>query len=71
VYFIIIAGVAVVSMAFTLPMTPYPNKFGEKTLDFTVKAVGEMWSWSLSADWATHRLGANLCCRSASWWSSK
>jgi cytochrome c oxidase subunit 2 len=60
VYFIIIAGVAVVSLAFTLPMTPYPNKFGEKTPDFTVRAVGEMWSWSLSADSGDAPAGGKL-----------
>jgi cytochrome c oxidase subunit II len=50
VYFAIIVGVAVISLAFTLPMTPYANKFGDKKPELTVKAVGEMWSWSLSAD---------------------
>jgi cytochrome c oxidase subunit 2 len=49
VYFVIIVGVAIISLAFTLPMTPYPNKFSDKKPELTVKAVGEMWSWSLSS----------------------
>ncbi|HYB56759.1 MAG TPA: hypothetical protein VEK12_11345 [Alphaproteobacteria bacterium] len=48
VYFVLILGAVVISLAFTLPMTPYPSKFGEKKPDVTVKTIGEMWSWSLS-----------------------
>jgi cytochrome c oxidase subunit II len=48
VYFVIILGVAAILLAFTLPMTPYPNKFGGKKPDVTVKTIGEMWSWSLT-----------------------
>ena len=47
VYFVIILGVAVIGLAFTLPMTPYPNKYDGRRPDVTVKAIGEMWSWSL------------------------
>ncbi len=47
-YFVIILGVIIVSLAFTLPMTPYPKKFGERKPDVTIKAVGEMWSWTLT-----------------------
>ncbi len=48
VYFVIILGVAIISLAFTLPMTPYPNKFDEKTPHVAVKAIGQMWSWLLT-----------------------
>ncbi len=47
VYFVIILGLAIILLAFTLPMTPYPNKLGEKKPDVTIKVIGEMWSWSL------------------------
>ncbi len=48
VYFVIILVVAVISLAFTLPMTPYPKKFDEQKPDVMVKALGEMWSWTLT-----------------------
>jgi cytochrome c oxidase subunit 2 len=48
VYFVIILSVAVILLAFTLPMTPYPSKFSEQKPDIVVKAIGEMWSWTLT-----------------------
>jgi cytochrome c oxidase subunit II len=60
VYFVIILGVAIISLAFTLPMTPYPNKFDEKAPDVTVKAIGQMWSWSLTPGSAGASGGGNL-----------
>jgi cytochrome c oxidase subunit II len=60
VYFIIILGVAVISLAFTLPMTPYPNKFSDKTPDVTVNAIGEMWSWTLTPGSGAASAGDNL-----------
>ncbi|MGO9004700.1 MAG: hypothetical protein ACLQB4_02900 [Beijerinckiaceae bacterium] len=48
VYFVIIVGVAIILLAFTLPMTPYPRKSGEQKPDVTVKVIGEMWSWTLT-----------------------
>ncbi len=48
VYFLVILGVAIILLAFTLPMTPYPNKFGEQKPAVIVKAIGEMWSWTLT-----------------------
>jgi len=59
-YFVIIVGVAVVSLAFTLPMVPYPGKFGDKKPELTVKAVGEMWSWSLGPGSGGASAGGNL-----------
>lgn len=50
VYFVLLAAAVVVSLAFTLPMTPYPSRFGDRKPEVTVRAVGEMWSWSLSTD---------------------
>jgi cytochrome c oxidase subunit II len=60
VYFAIIVGAAVVSLAFTLPRTPYAGKFGDSKPELTVKAVGEMWSWSLSADAGDAPAGRNV-----------
>ena len=49
VYFVIILGVAIIALAFTLPRTPYySNKYGVQKPDLTVKALGEMWSWTLT-----------------------
>jgi cytochrome c oxidase subunit II len=48
VYFVVILGAVIVALAFTLPMTPYPTKFGEQKPDVMVKAIGEMWSWTLT-----------------------
>ncbi len=48
IYFIFILGAVIVSLAFTLPMTPYPVKFREQNPDFLVKVTGEMWSWTLT-----------------------
>ncbi len=47
-YFVIILGTVIVSLAFTLPLTPYPKKVGERKPDVTIKAIGEMWSWTLT-----------------------
>lgn len=60
VYFVILLGVVIISLAFTLPMTPYPNKFGDKKPDVTVKAIGEMWSWSLTPGSGGASAGENL-----------
>jgi cytochrome c oxidase subunit 2 len=48
VYFVIILAVTIIGLAFTLPMTPYPSKSDESRPDLTVKALGEMWSWTLT-----------------------
>ena len=60
VYFVIILGVAAISLAFTLPMTPYPKKFSEHTPDVMVKAIGEMWSWTLTPSSGAASAGDNL-----------
>lgn len=49
VYFVIIFGAVIVSLAFTLPKTPYPNKYAEQKPDVIVKVIGEMWSWTLTS----------------------
>jgi cytochrome c oxidase subunit II len=48
VYFVVILGAVIVSLAFTLPMTPYPIRFSEQKPDAMIKAIGEMWSWTLT-----------------------
>ncbi len=48
VYFVVILGVAILALAFTLPKTPYPDKYEGQKPDLTVKVVGEMWSWTLT-----------------------
>lgn len=48
VYFVVILGAVIVALAFTLPMTPYPSKLGAQKPDVMVKAIGEMWSWTLT-----------------------
>ena len=53
VYFILILGAVIASLAFTLPITPYPNKFDEQKPDFVVKVTSEMWSWTLTAGTAS------------------
>jgi len=60
VYFVIILGVAFISLAFTLPMTPYPNKYSGKKPDVTVKAIGEMWSWAMTPGSGAASAGDNL-----------
>ena len=60
VYFVIILGAAVISLAFTLPITPYPSRFGEQKTDVTVKAVGQMWSWTLTPGAGGASPGSNL-----------
>ena len=60
VYFVVILVVIGISLAFTLPMTPYPNKFSERTPDVMVKAIGEMWSWTLTPVSGTVSAGDNL-----------
>ncbi len=60
VYFVFLLGAAVISLAFTLPMTPYPNKFGEQKPNVTVKAIGEMWSWTLTPGSGAAAAGDNL-----------
>jgi cytochrome c oxidase subunit II len=60
VYFIIILGAVIVSLAFTLPMTPYPNKFSEQKPDIIVNAIGEMWSWTLTSGPDGASTGADL-----------
>jgi heme/copper-type cytochrome/quinol oxidase subunit 2 len=65
VYFFIILAAVIVALAFTLPMTPYPKKSGEQKPDVTVKAIGEMWSWSLAPgyDGASAQGNLVLTCR--------
>ncbi len=48
IYFILILAVAVIVLALTLPMTPYPGRFTGTKPDVVVQAVGETWSWSLT-----------------------
>ena len=60
VYFVIILGVAVILLAFTLPMTSYPKKPGEEKPDVTVNAIGEMWSWTLTPGSGNASAGDNL-----------
>lgn len=60
VYFVIILVVAVISLVFTLPLTPYPNKYSEKKPDVIVKAIGEMWSWTLTPGAGATSAGDNL-----------
>jgi cytochrome c oxidase subunit II len=48
VYFVIILAAVIVALVFTLPMTPYPKKSGGQKPDIIVKAIGEMWSWTLT-----------------------
>jgi cytochrome c oxidase subunit II len=60
VYFVILAAAVVISLAFTLPMTPYPGKFGDKKPDVVVNVMSEMWSWSLASGSGSAAAGANL-----------
>ena len=60
VYFLVILGVAIILLAFTLPMTPYPRKFGEQKPDVTVKVIGEMWSWTLTPGSGAASADSNL-----------
>jgi cytochrome c oxidase subunit II len=60
VYFIVILGAVLVSLAFTLPMTPYPSKFGAQKPDVVVKAIGEMWNWTLTPGPSGASAEANL-----------
>ncbi len=60
VYFLVILGVAIIFLAFTLPMTPYPRKFGEQKPDVTVKVIGEMWSWTLTPGSGAASVDSNL-----------
>jgi len=60
VYFVIILGVAVILLAFTLPMTPYPNNYGGKKPDVVVKAAGQMWAWTLTPGSGAASAGGNL-----------
>ncbi len=48
IYFIVISAAVVVALVFTIPMTPYPFHFNEQKPDLVVKAIGEMWSWTLT-----------------------
>jgi cytochrome c oxidase subunit 2 len=49
VYFILISAAVIVALAFTIPMTPYPFHFNKQKPDLVVKAIGEMWSWTLTS----------------------
>ncbi len=59
-YFVIILGAIIIALAITLPMTPYPDKYGEKKPDVTVNAIGEMWSWTLTPGSGAASAGDNL-----------
>ena len=48
IYFLLILGVAVVALALTLPMTPYPARFAAQKPQAVVKVTGEMWFWTLA-----------------------
>ncbi len=60
VYFVVILGVAIFALAFTLPMTPYSDKYEGRKPDLTVKVVGEMWSWTLTPVPGATSAGGNL-----------
>ena len=60
VYFVILAAAVVISLAFTLPMTPYPGKLGDKKPDVVVNVIGEMWSWSLTPGSGGAAAGSSL-----------
>jgi cytochrome c oxidase subunit II len=60
IYFVIILGAAFILLAFTLPLTPYQIRVGEQTPDVTVKAVGQMWSWTLTPGLGSASTGGNL-----------
>ncbi len=60
VYFVVIIVAIFISLAFTLPMTPYPSKRGDEKPDVTVKATGEMWSWTLTPGSGATPAGDNI-----------
>lgn len=47
-YFYIILAAAVVALAVTLPVAPYPSRVSAQHPDLTVKVVGQMWSWIMT-----------------------
>jgi len=49
-YFLVLVGVAALALAFTLPTTPYPYRFGDNRPEVTVKVSGQMWSWTIGSD---------------------
>jgi cytochrome c oxidase subunit II len=60
IYFAVIVCIAVISLGFTLRITPYPSRSEDRSPDMVVKAIGETWSWSLTADPAGASAGGNL-----------
>jgi cytochrome c oxidase subunit 2 len=60
VYFVFILGASLIALAVTLPITPYASKFGQQKPDVTVKALGQMWSWTLTASAGGASPGSNL-----------
>jgi cytochrome c oxidase subunit 2 len=60
IYFVAIVAAAVLFLAFTLPITPYPSRSGGQSPDVTIKAVGQMWSWTLTAAAGGGPPGGNL-----------
>lgn len=60
VYFVILTAAVIISLAFTLPMTPYPGKLGDRKPDVVVNAIGEMWSWSLTPGSGGTSAGENM-----------
>jgi cytochrome c oxidase subunit 2 len=60
VYFILISAAVIVALAFTIPMTPYPFHFNKQKPDVVVKAIGEMWSWTLTPVSAAVPANGNL-----------
>jgi cytochrome c oxidase subunit 2 len=48
IYFIALAGVALVALAMTLPITPYPGRYAGQKPDAVVNVMGTMWSWTFT-----------------------
>lgn len=60
IYFVFILAVAVISLAFTLPMAPYPKRFAAEKPDVSIQVVGEMWSWTLTPNFGAQSVNGGL-----------
>ncbi len=60
IYFVIILGLTIIVLGFTLPLTPYPDKYAGEKSDLSVKALGEMWSWTLTPGTGIASTAGNL-----------
>jgi cytochrome c oxidase subunit II len=47
-YFTLIVSTALITLAVTLPMIPYPVSFAGQKPDVVVNAQGQMWFWTLT-----------------------